>query len=58
MCVGAALVVPAVWIESAATVDAWWLDALALIGGATGAAILWTGLTGARPDWRDSEQQE
>jgi hypothetical protein len=50
---GAALMVPAAWIECAARVDAWWLEALALIGGATGLALLWSGLVGARPDWID-----
>jgi hypothetical protein len=50
---GAALVVPAAWIEFAARVDAWWLEALALIGGATGLALLWSGLVGRRPDWID-----
>jgi hypothetical protein len=54
--VGAVLVIPAACIEFAARLDAWWLEALALIGGATGLAILWTGLTGARPDWIDAER--
>jgi hypothetical protein len=54
--VGAAVVVPAAWIEFAARLDAWWLEALALIGGATGLALLWTALTGARPDWIDRER--
>ena len=41
------------WIELAARVDAWWIEGLALVAGATGLAFLWTGLTGARPDWID-----
>ena len=51
--VGAALVVPAAWIEFSGRVDAWWAPGLALVLGATGFAILWTGLTGSRPDWLD-----
>jgi len=51
--VGAALVVPAAWIEFSGRVDAWWADGLALVMGATGLAILWTGLRGPTPDWID-----
>ena len=53
--VGAALVVPAAWIEFSGRVDAWWAHGLALVLGATGLAIFWTGLTGARPDWVDED---
>jgi hypothetical protein len=53
MLVGAALVVPSAWIEFSGRFDAWWVEGLALIGGATGLAILWTGLTGTSPDWTD-----
>ena len=51
--VGLALVVPAAWIELAGRVDAWWAQGLALVIACTGLAVLWTGLTGARPDWID-----
>jgi hypothetical protein len=51
--VGAALALPAAWIELSGRYDAWWIDGLALVVGATGLAILWTGLTGAAPDWVD-----
>jgi hypothetical protein len=27
------------------------MDGVALVAGATGAALIWTSLTGARPDW-------
>jgi len=50
---GLALVAPAAWIEFSGRVDAWWARGLALVIGATGVAVLWTGLTGARPDWID-----
>jgi hypothetical protein len=51
--VGLALVVPAAWIEFAGRYQVWWLDGLALVVGATGLAILWTGITGPSPDWVD-----
>jgi hypothetical protein len=49
---GAALLVPAVWLELGGH-SAWWVDGLSLVVGATGAAVLWTGLAGLRPDWID-----
>jgi hypothetical protein len=51
MTVGALLVVPAAWVELARPYDAWWVDGLSLVVGATGVAIFWTGVTGAAPDW-------
>jgi hypothetical protein len=48
--VGLALVGPAAWVEFGGG-GAWWLRGLALVAGATGLAILWTGLTGSKPDW-------
>ena len=53
---GVALVVPAAWMEFGARIDAWWLEGVALVLGATGMAILWTGLTGAASDWVDPEE--
>jgi hypothetical protein len=53
---GALLVVPAVWLELSGRFGAWWVDGLSLVLGATGAAIFWTGLTGARPDWIDEPE--
>jgi hypothetical protein len=55
--VGTALVVPAAWLELAAHLDAWWLEGLALIAGATGLAILWTGIAGVPPDWIDTRRE-
>jgi len=49
--VGAALAGPAVWLEFSGRSGTWWLDGLGLVVGATGVALLWAGLTGARPDW-------
>jgi hypothetical protein len=51
--VGLALVLPAAWVEFSGRFAAWWIEGLALVIGATGLAILWTGLTGAAPDWID-----
>jgi hypothetical protein len=50
---GLALAVPAVWVEFSGRYGAWWVEGLALVIGATGLAIFWTGLTGASPDWID-----
>jgi len=55
MIVGALLVAPAAWIEFGGRADAWWLDGLALVVGATGLALFWTGLVGVAPDWTDDE---
>ena len=51
--VGLALAVPAAWVEFSGRYGAWWVEGLALVIGATGLAIFWTGLTGASPDWID-----
>ncbi len=50
---GGVLAAPAVWIEWSGRFNAWWVQGLALIAGATGLALLWTGLTGVPPDWRE-----
>jgi hypothetical protein len=51
--VGLALTIPSAWIEFSGRADAWWMDGLALIAGATGLALLWTGLVGVAPDWQE-----
>jgi uncharacterized membrane protein (DUF373 family) len=48
---GIVLAAPAVWVEFFSRYEVWWIDGLALVAGATGVALVWTGLTGARPDW-------
>jgi hypothetical protein len=50
--VGALLTSAAVWMERGG-LNGWWVDGLSLVLGATGAAVLWTGLTGVRPDWEE-----
>lgn len=55
--IGLALVVPAVTV---ATRDypweSWVTDGLGLILGATGAALVFTGFAGRRPDWIDPDE--
>jgi hypothetical protein len=48
---GAAFAAPAAWLELSGRSGAWWVDGLSLVVGATGAALIWAGLTGAKPDW-------
>ena len=54
---GLVLAVPAAWVEFSGRYDVWWMEGLALVIGATGIAILLTGLTGVRPDWVDDEDR-
>jgi hypothetical protein len=51
--VGLALTGPAAWIEFASRLDAWWIQGLALVAGATGLALVWAGISGIGPDWID-----
>jgi hypothetical protein len=49
--VGLLLVVPSAWLELSGRSSSWWMDGLALVAGATGAALIWTAVAGTRPDW-------
>jgi hypothetical protein len=49
--VGGALAAPAAWVELVVRDVPWWAEGLALVAGATGLALVWTGLTGPGPDW-------
>jgi hypothetical protein len=51
MTLGLSMAVPAAWIEFSGRYSSWWIDGGALIVGATGLALAWTGLTGPGPDW-------
>jgi len=51
--VGLLLLVPAAWVEFGGRAMPAWADGVALVAGATGAALLWTGLAGVKPDWVD-----
>jgi hypothetical protein len=53
--VGLALVLPSAWIEFSGRYEAGWMQGLALVFGASGLSILWTGITGPSPDWVDDE---
>lgn len=53
MVVGLVMIAPAAWLEFSGRNNAWWIDGLALVIGATGLAVFWTGLTGPSPDWRE-----
>jgi hypothetical protein len=53
---GLALAVPAAWMQVTGTALPWWARGLGLIFGATGLALVWTGLTGVRPDWIENPE--
>ena len=55
--IGVVFAAPAAWLEFSGGSGAWWVDGLSLIVGATGIALLWTGLTGTRPDWVDTKDR-
>src|SRR5580704_1875735 len=50
---GLAIAAPAAWADLFARNLSWWMQGGSLIAGATGLALIWTGLTGASPDWID-----
>jgi hypothetical protein len=54
--IGLALAIPSGWVEFSGRYGAS-AQGIALVIGATGLAIFWTGLTGASPDWVDEETQ-
>lgn len=58
MAIGLLLALPSLWVQVSGRGDAWWLESLSLIVGATGLALFWTGLTGAAPDWVDPDESE
>jgi len=53
---GLALIVPSAWIELSGRPMPPWAGGVALVAGATGAALLWTGLVGVAPDWIDDQE--
>ena len=50
---GLLLAAPAAWVQFGAVPVPWWAEGLSLISGATGVALLWTGIAGLEPDWVD-----
>jgi hypothetical protein len=57
MALGLLMVVPAAYVQFSGRFGAWWVEGLSLIVGATGLAVLWTGLTGPSPDWVDDNRK-
>jgi hypothetical protein len=53
--VGVLLTAPSAWVEFSGRYEQWWVSGLALVVGATGVAILWTGITGPSPDWLETD---
>ena len=53
--VGAALAIPAAWVQFSDGGFPWWMRGTALCVGAVGIALLWSGLAGVGPDWVDDE---
>jgi hypothetical protein len=53
--VGLLLAAPSAWVEFSGRYGQWWVSGLALVVGATGLAILWTGITGPSPDWLETD---
>jgi hypothetical protein len=51
---GLILVAPALWLEFGRNLPSW-AGGAGLVLGATGVALIWTGLVGLRPDWIDAE---
>jgi hypothetical protein len=54
---GLALAIPAAWVEMSGWWEAWWVSGAALVCAATGVALVWTGITGRSPDFRDPEDR-
>jgi len=55
MLLGLVLIAPSAYVQFSDRFDAWWLEGLSLVVGATGLAFFWTGLTGVSPDWVDEQ---
>lgn len=53
--VGLMLLAPAAWNQAFGRSDAWWVEGLSLVAGATGVALVWTAITGLTPDWIDDD---
>jgi hypothetical protein len=51
--IGLALAIPSAWVQFSGRAEVWWLQGLSLVAGATGVALVWTGIAGVGPDWID-----
>ena len=56
---GLVLIAPAIWLQVEGPQEAWWIEGLSLVFGATGVAFLFAGIAGVGPDWvePDSDHQ-
>jgi hypothetical protein len=54
--IGVMLAAPVVWMEFGGGTGVGWIDGLGLVVGATGIALIWSGLTGLRPDWIEGSE--
>ena len=52
---GFTLADPAAWVQFSGRFGVWWAEGLSLVVGATGLALMWTGIAGLGPDWIDDE---
>ena len=50
---GFALAAPAAWVQFSGRFGVWWVEGLSLVAGASGLALIWTGIAGLGPDWID-----
>jgi hypothetical protein len=53
---GFALAAPAAWVQFSGRFGVWWVEGLSLVAGATGLALIWTGIAGLGPDWIDDDE--
>ena len=53
---GFALAAPAAWVQFSGRSGVWWVEGLSLVAGASGLALIWTGMVGLGPDWIDDEE--
>jgi len=51
--VGVGMLSPAVWLQLDPRSATWWTEGVSLVFGATGVALIYTGLFGVKPDWTD-----
>jgi hypothetical protein len=48
---GLMLAVPAAFVQLSDRYDAWWMEGLSVAAGATGIALIWSGVVGPKKDW-------
>jgi hypothetical protein len=48
---GLVLIAPFAWLQVTDVSVPWWVEGSSFVSGATGLALLWTGIAGLGPDW-------